>query len=34
MSTYLLYTDSAADIPSHYYQEYDIRIVAMDYMVD
>ncbi|MDO4619390.1 MAG: DegV family protein [Lachnospiraceae bacterium] len=34
MNSYLIYTDSAADIPHHYYKDYDIRIVPMDYLVD
>lgn len=34
MTPYLIYTDSAADLPSHAYKEYDIRIVPMDYMLN
>lgn len=32
MDSYLLFTDSAADIPQHYYDEFDIRIIPMDYL--
>ena len=32
MEPYLLFTDAAADIPQHYYDEYDIRIIQMDYL--
>lgn len=31
MDTYLLFTDSAADLPSSVYEKYDIRIIPMDY---
>ena len=31
MDAYLLYTDSAADIPASVYEKYDIRIIPMDY---
>lgn len=31
MDAYLLYTDSAADLPSSVYEKYDIRIIPMDY---
>lgn len=34
MDDYLIYTDSAADIPAHYYQEYDIRIVPMEFSLN
>lgn len=32
MQPYLLFTDSAADLPQHYFNEYDIRIIPMDYL--
>lgn len=31
MDSYLLYTDSAADLPASAYEKYDIRIIPMDY---
>ena len=34
MEPYLIYTDSAADIPVSAYSEYDIRIIPMDYMLN
>ena len=34
MDEYLIYTDSAADIPAHVYDQYDIRIVPMDYILN
>ena len=34
MASYLVYGDSAADMPSHIYQEHDIRIIPMDYMLN
>ena len=34
MASYLVYGDSAADMPAHYYQEYDIRIIPMEYMLN
>ena len=34
MDSYLIYTDSAADIPQSVFAEYDIRIIPMDYMLD
>ncbi len=34
MEEYLIYTDSAADLPSHIYEEYDIRIIPMDYLIN
>lgn len=34
MDPYLLYTDSAADMPQSAYQEFDIRIIPMDYMLN
>lgn len=34
MNSYLIYTDSAADLPQYAYDEYDIRIVPMDYMLN
>ena len=34
MDSYLLYTDSAADLPQSAYREYDIRIIPMDYMLN
>ena len=33
-STYLIYTDSAADLPLHIFNEYDLRIVLMDYTLN
>ena len=34
MDSYLIYTDSAADLPAHIYKEYDLRIVPMDYVLN
>ena len=34
MNAYLIYTDSAADIPQEIYAKYDIRIIPMDYVVN
>jgi DegV family protein with EDD domain len=34
MDNYLIYTDSAADMPAHIYSDYDIRIIPMDYIVN
>ncbi len=34
MEPYLIYTDSAADLPQSAYKEYDIRIIPMDYMLN
>lgn len=34
LSDYLIYTDSAADLPAHVYNEYDLRIVPMEYVVN
>ena len=34
MEPYLIYTDSAADLPQSAYSEFDIRIIPMDYMLD
>ena len=34
MNPYLIYTDSAADIPLHVIEEFDIRFIPMDYMLD
>ena len=34
MDNYLLYTDSAADIPQSDYARYDIRIIPMDYSLN
>lgn len=34
MEKYLIYTDSAADLPAHIYNEYDLRIIPMDYIVN
>lgn len=34
MSNYVLYTDAAADIPAHYYDEYEIRTIPMDYLLN
>lgn len=34
MNSYLIYTDSAADIPVSVFKEYDIRIIPMDYLLD
>ena len=34
MDNYLIYTDSAADLPAHVYKEYDLRIVPMDYVLN
>ena len=34
MDQYLIYTDSSADLPSHIYREYDLRIISMEYVVN
>lgn len=34
MSSYLIYTDSASDMPQEYYSKYDIRVIPMDYMLN
>lgn len=34
MEDYLVYTDSAADLPQSAYQKFDIRIVPMDYVLN
>ncbi len=34
MDQYLVYTDSSADLPAHIYQEYDLRIIPMEYEVN
>lgn len=34
MSSYLIYTDSAADLPVSAYEKYDIRVIPMDYMLN
>ena len=34
MDSYLIYTDSAADIPPFYSEKYDIRIIPMDFMLN
>ena len=34
MAEYLIYTDSAADLPQEEYAKYDIRIVPMDYLLN
>lgn len=34
MASYLIYTDSAADLPKEDYEKYDIRIIPMDYMLN
>lgn len=34
MDSYLIYTDSSADIPVKYYEKYDIRIVPMDFTIN
>lgn len=34
MDNYLIYTDSAADIPAHIYKEYDLGIIPMEYVVN
>ena len=34
MNNYLIYTDSAADLPVSAYEEYDIRIIPMTYLLD
>ena len=34
MDHYLIYTDSSADLPAHIYQEYDLRIIPMEYVVN
>ncbi len=34
MDNYLIYTDSSADLPRHIYEEYDLRIIPMEYVVN
>lgn len=34
MDKYLIYTDSACDMPAHVYDEYDVRIIPMEYIVN
>ena len=34
MASYLIYTDSAADLPHDDYAKYDIRIIPMDYLLN
>ena len=34
MSKYLIFTDSAADMASTVYDQYDIRIIPMDYFLN
>lgn len=34
MADYIIYTDSAADLPKEDYAKYDIRIIPMDYMLN
>ena len=34
MNSYLIFTDSAADMPLHVIEEFDIRFIPMDYMLD
>ena len=34
MASYLIYTDSAADMPAGDYAKYDIRIIPMEYMLN
>lgn len=34
MREYVIFTDSAADIPQHYYQTYEIHVVPMDYTLN
>lgn len=34
MDNYLIYTDSAADMPQHIYSDYDVRIIPMEYLVN
>lgn len=34
MDNYLIYTDSAADMPQHIYSDYDIRVIPMEYLVN
>ena len=34
MNDYLIYTDSAADMPVHVFEKYDLRIVPMSYSLD
>lgn len=34
MDNYIIYTDSACDMPQHVYSEYDVRIIPMDYLVN
>ena len=34
MEPYLIYTDSAADMPDHLFETYDLRIIPMDYTIN
>ena len=34
MASYLIYGDSAADMPAHIFQEHDIRMIPMEYMLN
>ncbi len=34
MNSYIIYTDSATDMPHAYFEKYDIRVVTMDYLVN
>ena len=34
MGSYLIYTDSAADLEPQFFEKYDIRVIPMDYMLD
>lgn len=34
MDNYLIYTDSAADMPRYVYEEFDVRIIPMEYIVN
>ena len=34
MDQYLIFTDSAVDMPQHYFEEYDLRVIPMDYVLN
>jgi len=34
MNDYLIFTDSSADLPHHIFEEYDLHIIPMEYVVD
>ena len=34
MNNYLIFTDSAVDMPQHYFEEYDLRVIPMQYTLN